>query len=162
MIVVGIDPGREGGVVALTAGRQVIRADRLAYVGREPDLDWLGDWLGEVRPVLVAIEEQGMRPRQGGQGAMMRSHGMLLGLVRARRWALERPPPKTWQQVIGGTQGDDPTAAYVRWVQSAIPGLDLCPGKVRKPHTGLAAAAGIAAWALTRLGRGMVIEARSA
>ena len=64
--------------------------------------------------------------------------------------------PKRWRELaeIVVPRGGDPKAATIAVVQHRLPGIDLTPGRVQKPHEGLADAAGIAmagqAWLAAR------------
>lgn len=158
-LVVGVDPGVDGGVAVLDARtRALLYGLPLPQLNREPDVAWLAGFLATLEAergsvALVAVEEQTARPLQGAGVTLKigRTHGMLLGAILAAGYPLERPIPARWQRVVVSRRPGDDKEATIAWVLANFPGVDLYPGKRRKAHDGVADAVGIASWAAGRL-----------
>ena len=153
MIFVGIDPGKDGAVVAVNSRGECVRSilaaeDFTIKVTKGGKKNYLEhemakaiDWLNKEHSIrMVVLEKQQARPGQGSTS--MFQTGMGYGLWRGILGALKIPTmvvhPKTWQkQVLKDAPGDGKGRA-IMVCQQRIPGLDLKPGKRRKPHDGLA------------------------
>jgi crossover junction endodeoxyribonuclease RuvC len=161
MIFVGIDPGKDGAVVAIGEDRQVIgswlAADsftiKVTKGGKRNYLEKnmaniIADLLA-MGPILTVLEKQQARPGQGSTS--MFQTGMGYGLWRGILGALAAPAdivhPKTWQKrVLRDAPGDSKGRAIMVCSQR-LPELNLTPGKRRKPHDGLADAGCMALYA---------------
>lgn len=130
MRIIGIDPGRSGGLAALElrpGPTRILWVRRMPWVptGRKtPDLDVarLTDWLTESDPDLVVLERMQYRPPMGrgaggrqvpiGAGtafteaAIALGYGQLLGMVKVlnhqSRLRYCEIPPNTWQAKLIG------------------------------------------------------------
>jgi hypothetical protein len=115
-LVVGIDPGKQGGVVALDLLSQVVLAERVPWIGAGRsaciDVDRVAEWLDQGdarRRVVVALEKAG--PRQGkGVGAERsgaEQYATLATLARLRRWQLWEIRAEDWsREVLHGMSRD--------------------------------------------------------
>lgn len=157
MIVLGIDPGLDGGLVALDERRTVLLAERMPTLGtgkRTLDLPVIAlstaDLL-DAGPVRVVLEKQAPRPRDGKVSAFKTGfgYGQLCGLFAGLRLPVKVVAPRDWQRVVCRSLPKmDTKARTILAVEQQLPELDLTPGRCRKPHTGLADAAGLALWGL--------------
>ena len=157
MLRVGIDNGLDGAIVVVGHDRRL----RLAHImptiqetktRRSIDCAALWDILIGITtdPDCFAVQEfaQAM-PRQGASSGF--TYGMSVGAVRACLCASRIPfavvTPGKWQRgMLGKTTAGD-KAQHVAAVRRLLPEMDLTPGKLRKPHDGLADAALMALWA---------------
>ena len=159
-VVIGIDPGKSGALVALdesgtvhaaaTADRWVIKGPGNTYVPRT-----MAEWLTMVPCDLVVIEAQQARPAQGRSSIL--TTGIGLGLWLGIAATLELPyllvsPAKWSRAVLAGQPGTGKDRA-VAVARARVPTLDLTPGRRRKAHDGLADAACLALFGLREVGR---------
>jgi len=162
--VLGVDPGKDGGVAALLlAGEPMMTVTAMPTLGKsagaEMDIRELKHWLdslvltGFLQLSLVCIEKQSSRPQQSStaMGTFLRGYGELLG---AFKWAgapLVLATPQDWKDdVLRGTKKEkDDAVAYVkrRWPALSL----LATEKSRSPHDGMAEAVCIAEHARTLL-----------
>lgn len=139
--VVGIDPGKSGGVALITpSGASGLP---MPLVGKEIDGRYLAQWLRRVGPELVIVEKVGAarvngRP-QGGTSMFTfgTGFGKLLGVLEAVGIPHRLVTPQTWKSVVlKGTAKDK--AAAIEFVHRAYPLVDLMPGRCRTPQDGIA------------------------
>jgi hypothetical protein len=170
-MVVGIDPGAEGGIVALSLTKAVILACPLPWKpGHGLDLAATCIRLETLRDVardsggrcLVIVEKQLYMARDGGKGVFTtgRNFGRLEGLLEAVGMEFATPEPnkhgKGWQSILGSGEGD--TKARAReLVARELPDLELLWGRRTVPHQGLADAGAIALWGLEAVQKGLDI-----
>lgn len=157
MIAIGMDPGRDGGLVALDE-REVLAA----LLWREvcPD-GWVPQLVADamrglgLQPDRVALELYAGRAGEGGGSLMKVGIGWgVLWTAAALVWPgalLLTPASSSWTTILRDQPGEGKARA-VALVSSVLPGLDLTPGRRRKPHDGLADAGALAWWALRRRG----------
>jgi len=163
VITIGIDPGKDGALVAVdddgqpiasflaaesftvkvTKGgkKNYLEADMAAAIG------WLQVEYGIRRAVL---EKQQARPGQGSTS--MFQTGMGYGLWRGILGALKIPTvivhPKTWQKGVLRDAPGDGKGRAIMVCRQRMPALDLTPGRRKKPHDGLADAGCMALFGL--------------
>lgn len=164
-MILGIDPGRSGGIVALD-GLEVVYArpadgpDGYHRHAPKADPDPAGmlQALLDVRELgrvtLVVIEapafggagQKGVRMSAGVAGHIGMEAGIWRGLLTAWGWPYAVLRPQDWRKRAGipAAKGGDPKAATIAHVGRLLPGLDLYPGRKRVAHDGLADAAGMA------------------
>lgn len=142
--IVGIDPGREGGIAVLSwcSGESPVPADMIGYElpanGRLVDHKALLDII-RTSPSLIILEEQQAMPGDGlgGLNYLLPQFGQMMGLFQAWGMPVEVVKPQAWKKVIlAGTARDKQAAidrVMTRWTL-----VDLRPGKRRKPHDGIA------------------------
>lgn len=152
MNVLGIDPGLDGALVLveLDGHRQRVIAQQctrdLSPEGYLPEAmdDLVSRWCGEHAPALAVLERVSARPGEGVTSSFRFGFGVGLwrGILAGRLRTIE-PPPQTWQRVIlKDIPGEGKARSVARAAQ--LPGLQLTPGKRRRPHDGLADAACLA------------------
>lgn len=163
--VVGIDPGQEGGIVALDllgqlVGHQAADVDGY-YAGKLLSARRVRDFLLSLPgPILsVVVESQGVRPQQGAVSGLTtgKGWGILLGVVEGMGLPLHEVTPAKWATALHGQGCKDAAerkARTVRLVEREIPNLPLTWGRRTKPHDGLSDAGGIALYGRLRLLRG--------
>ena len=153
MIVLGIDPGKKGALVALGrddhrvslassyyAGRHLVPSLLVEALRRSADLG-AGD-------AVVVVEAQQSMPRQGVSSTFATglNYGRILGAVEAIGWPLHVLRAREWRKLAGITigKGADPKAATIAEVSRRLPDLDPTPGRCRVAQDGIADAAGMA------------------
>lgn len=149
----GIDPGRQGALVALSDDLDhLVYRSRLAK-GWDSDHERLDAWRalledvgGSAHLAAVWVEEQHVRQGQRGQARHVREAGVWCGWALAYGVELREPKPsghEGWRVAAGlGTRSGK--RDVLELVQRRLPNLDLAPGRLRVPHLGLVDAAGIA------------------
>ena len=167
MLIVGIDPGKKGAIVALECS------------GRPSAVEWtaadhpqegytagkgynvramvqaLSDCaeLGEVG--LVVLERQQARPIEGRSSILSTGYGWGLwaGIVAGLGLPLLEVTSQRWtRRVLAGVPGDG-KGRSVAVCGARLPGMPLTWGRRRKAHDGLADAACLALYGLAEVGR---------
>lgn len=153
MVIVGIDPGLDGGIAGIDEKGSVLfirvmpskewkRGKRdvdAAELGRMLDRT-NGERFDEGEPNLVVVEKVGSMPKQGIVGAFTfgKGYGKVLGIVEYFGIPLEQPTPQRWKKVVLAGTAKDKEAA-VAYVRNRFPNLNLFrTNKCRKPHHGMA------------------------
>jgi hypothetical protein len=150
--VVGIDPGKSGGVAIIPAAgvdptRRLPAAAVLPYPPEDdqPDTIALADLLrGPWVIARVGVEDVNSHG-MGRQSAFVFGQGVgaILAVLAMLRLPVVRVRPQDWQRTIGATRkggARDPLGPVSR----LFPGVDLRPGGARVPHMGIVDALGIA------------------
>jgi len=158
MIVLGIDPGKDGAIVGLFAddGELAIATlTQTCIVGKHYAPAEMVAAIREVQEIgpirLAVLETVSCRPGEGRSSIL--SMGIGWGLWRGILAALDipttTPTAGVWTRAIlrdAPGQGKD-RAIHVAGAR--IPNLNLTPGKRSKPHSGLADAGCLALYGLT-------------
>ena len=164
MIVVGIDPGKRGAIVVLDHEHWNVvemmpdRGDGLVDIDRVYSTFWA--W----NPDAISIERPQVRPKEGrvSISTNFEQYGRLLGAAEAykaqcarlhdsREVHVRTPAPKVWQKIIPAMiQGHTPKERSIKFVSEFMPEIQLIPPGKRVPQDGIADAACIAGWALSR------------
>ena len=165
MVVVGIDPGLHGGIVALRGddvlhrwsaddpvAPYVLRSNVIPSIVREYLMlaRVQAQATGEV--FRVVVEEQQTRPMEGRVGAFNcgKNWGRILGVC--HDIPVIEVSPAVWSRAIlgsppaGGWHGAGKKDAAIALVRTRLPALSLQNGRSKKPHDGLADAACLAMW----------------
>lgn len=148
-VVIGIDPGKSGAVVALDdlgvvvasamAGQWVLKGTGPSYVPRT-----MADFLTLIDADLVVIETQSTRPGQSHAVVTGYGWGLWVGIAAALNLAYVEVSPARWTRaILAGAPGEG-KARSIAVARSRVPGIDLTPGRRTKPHDGLADAACLA------------------
>jgi crossover junction endodeoxyribonuclease RuvC len=156
-VVVGVDPGLRGGIVALR-GNEVLMAECMPtlQVGKSKkivDVVTFAHRLEGVGPTVVAIEAQQSMPGQGLSSTFKtgRGFGQLEGVCYGLRIRFEVPRATAWTKtILKGVAGEGKQRG-ISFIQRRLPHLDLSPGALRVPHDGIADAACIALWMQQKL-----------
>lgn len=148
--VLGIDPGKEGGLAVLpVAGGAPLLVMPLPYA---PDDDQpltrtlRAAVLGLGCPIVLAGVELVNSFGMGRQSAFVFGQGVgaLVALCELEGWPVMRPRPQSWQATIGATRKGgvaDPLGPVSRLFPTAEL---LATPRCRKPHSGIVDALGIA------------------
>jgi hypothetical protein len=165
MIYLGVDPGKDGAIVALDENGKVhaswmTKPEFTVRVGKGSKREYAEYRMAEAIQSLVdkdrvyaVVEKQGARPGQGS--VSMLSIGLGWGLWRGILASHEVPVisvhPKTW---VSRILRDAPGVGKSRSIlvcEQRVPDLDLRPGRRTKAHDGLADAACLALFALMEM-----------
>ena len=146
MIVLGIDPGKKGALVALGRDDHRVSLASSYYAGRHLVPSLLVEALRRMRADLgagdavVVVEAQQSMPRQGVSSTFATglNYGRILGAVETMGWPLHVLRAREWGKRA------DPKAATIAEVSRRLPDLDLTPGRCRVAQDGIADAAGMA------------------
>jgi hypothetical protein len=156
IITIGIDPGRDGAVVILEDGRDVLAATRTkALCPKQYAPRAMADYIktNGAGASLVAIERQHAMPGNGGTSMLTTGYGwgLWVGIAAALGVPYEVPAAKTWQlSLLDHGAGRAGKERSIEAAMRLLPGLDMTPGLVRRPHDGLADAGLMALWAHRR------------
>jgi crossover junction endodeoxyribonuclease RuvC len=155
---IGIDPGQRGGVAVV--------GDRVSLAVPMPDPLAYLDLLRRFDPgrSIVMIERAQAMPGQGvvsmfGYG---KHAGFLEGAALALGYRVELVRPQAWQAVMyEGVRGLDGKERSIAAVRRLYPEINLTPGRLRKPHDGIADAVLLAAYARNLRSSGREIRRQS-
>jgi len=177
MRVVGIDPGRDGGMADLVreaGGFRVLRVVDTPFYGEgtkaEPDVSRAVSWItAGGPPALVMIEQIGFMPTDRFQifSAMrlMRYFGEIVGGVKGAHLPLKTVRPADWQKrVLGSPEKGGTKEGRRKRVKSKsiaecrklYPAFDLVPPNCKNPHDGWSDAILIAHYGLLHVCGGQV------
>lgn len=173
MIYVGIDPGLDGGIVALEQSPlghiDILLVEPMPTepIGTKRIVSCRGvakllQSTIELRPSLVVLEQQSPHPKDGKVSAFKtgRCFGMLEGILSALGYPRRQVQPREWQQVLNGIEGQDSKDRAVLLVGRELPKLNLMPGRRSKPHLGLSDAAAMALWGIRSVRSGEYAKPR--
>jgi len=157
MHILGIDPGKTGGLATLDGDTgQIVSIIPMPIVAKEFDVDTLFQ-VFQALPEGSRVVMEGVHafPHQGVNSvwAFAEGVGIVKGLVRASQLPLEFVYPQTWQKMTCGPTGKD-KAVTAAWAVRMFPKATLTLPRCRKPHEGICDALGIAYWGYLRHGRG--------
>lgn len=151
-LIVGIDPGKEGGIAILTlTGVESVRP--MPLIGDEIDGAELRSIIltYPTDSIIVGIEKVGARPGQGSVSTFTFGHGcgIIEGVVQALAWPYVKVMPKTWQKVAfegispitkiekGKTKNDPKKMALVA-ASRLYPDVNLLASeRCKVPHSGI-------------------------
>jgi Holliday junction resolvasome RuvABC endonuclease subunit len=107
MIIVGIDPGNNGGI-ALLHGDRLIYADHLPIVGKTLSGHLLNNWFADIEPdtpTMVVVEQVHAMPKQGVSSTFNfgKAVGIIEGVIAARGLPITWVTPQRWKKSIGVT-----------------------------------------------------------
>ena len=146
MCILGIDPGLKGGI-AIIDSTAIVLAKPMPLVGKEIDTRAIGETIKQFNVTLAVIEKVHSMPGQGV--ASMFRFGMGYGMVKGALSVLSIPTqlvtPQAWKKVVlAGTKKNKNAA--IEFVAMRYPSVNLTPGRIRKPHDGIADAVCLAAY----------------
>jgi crossover junction endodeoxyribonuclease RuvC len=107
MIIVGIDPGNNGGI-ALLHGDRLIYADHLPIVGKTLSGHLLNNWFADIEPdtpTMVVVEQVHAMPKQGVSSTFNfgKAVGIIEGVIAARNLPITWVTPQRWKKLMGVT-----------------------------------------------------------
>jgi crossover junction endodeoxyribonuclease RuvC len=155
MNVLGIDPGLDGALVVVRNGRVVAQCCTRdlcpdGYVAERMDA-LVSEWCGLHLVDVAVLERVNARPGEGVSSSFKFGfgYGLWRGILAGRVQTVIEPTPQAWQKVVlRDIPGEGKARAVARAAQVA--GLDLMPGRRRKPHDGLADATCLAIYGGSR------------
>mgnify|MGYP003115600669 FL=1 len=170
-VLIGIDPGKSGGIVAIDADNKVVASTRMPLtLGSKGDLDTsqVRRWLLELpeTPSLIMLEMLQARPagKMSTTSAitMGRAHGALEGLLIGLQLPHELPQPNAWKKAMGlprrpAKEADKRKTDAISLCRRLLPDLDLIPGRCKKPQDGIAEAGLLAVYARRVFVQGMTL-----
>lgn len=151
-MIIGIDPGKKGGLCAMSEEGRVV--DACPMPDEHAVADYLKQWLGYDGIRRVYLECQTARPGQGVVSMFNFGvhYGTIQGLLIALRIPYELVRPVKWQQVahhgLPKKKKENPKSVSLRAIRQLYPDLNLIPKGCRKPHDGLIDAVLIAHYGL--------------
>ena len=155
MSILGIDPGLDGALVVVRNGRAVAQCCTRdlcpdGYVAERMDA-LISEWCGLHLIDVAVLERVSARPGEGVSSSFKFGfgYGLWRGILAGRVQTVIEPTPQAWQKVVlRDIPGEGKARAVARAAQLA--GLDLTPGRRRKPHDGIADAACLAIYGGSR------------
>lgn len=160
MIVVGIDIGLTGGIVALRDGTEVVYQSVMPVVSSTYDDSAIVSLaasfrrMAEVEPLCVAIERVWGIPRTSARACFSLGEGVGIwrGVLAALGVPYEVVSPKTWQgAMLRGVDGNTTKEKSLLAASRILPCLDLRRnGRGQPRESGISDAALIAVWATRR------------
>lgn len=162
MVIIGIDPGKKGGAVALDLTGKVVSwiaaddPDGGYMSGKDYVAPAMSGWLRDVASlgvVLVLIEQQQAMPMEGRTSCLTTGFGwgLWVGAVGALSLPMEHVRSNRWARALFGQGAKDRKARSVRHASERLPDLPLVLPRRRRPHDGLADAGCIALFGLSQL-----------
>lgn len=161
-IYLGIDPGKDGAVVAINddgtvAASFMTRRDFTTTIGKSSKREYLPSRMsyaikclgGKHNIKLAVVEKQSARPGQGVSSTFSTGfgYGLWVGILATHGIPFVEVRPQTWtSNILRDVPGEGKNRS-VYAVMNRMPDLDLTPGLKRKPHDGLADAACLALYA---------------
>jgi len=146
--VIGVDPGLDGGLAAMSSEGLQLRVMPVVAVGKRRQLDEqaIVHWLSGFAPgeCHVFIEAVGARPKQGvvAMFSFGTGWGLLRGICAGLGFSYELVRPQEWQGEVlkGQPSGSEYLVASRLWPNTEWRASERC----QKPHDGLVDAALIA------------------
>lgn len=165
MILVGIDPGKEGAIVRLAEdaqGRPDIEVTPMPVIQGEKreEYDIKAIQLALLLADHVFIEKLHPMPLEKGGTIANYNRGFCMGLLQALCVARTTPytlvRPQEWQrEMLAGTPGEDAKQKSIIAAQRLFPGVDLRrTSRCKTLSDGISDALLIAAWGQRRLNGG--------
>ncbi|RYG31463.1 hypothetical protein EON81_22840 [bacterium] len=143
MKILGVDPGREGGVALV--GPENYEALPLRYEGDRVCMNTLAALVSEWQPDQVWIEVPQSRPSgsEGNGRSSGLSYGLMLGYFWARGIPVHEVHPQRWKRTMGVTAEKTTSIAEAA---RRFPNVALVLPRRRRAHDGMAEALLIAAY----------------
>lgn len=149
MKIVGVDPGKSGGLACIDSLNGTFKYIPMPLVGKEIDAKAIHVFLMECQPDLVVIEKVHAMPGQGVTSMFNfgKAYGSVIGLVTGLSIPLAYVTPQAWKKlVLAGTNKDKDAA--ITYVAQRYPNINLVLPRCRKPHDGIADAVCIAEYGI--------------
>ncbi|MFH0878121.1 MAG: hypothetical protein V2A34_00260 [Lentisphaerota bacterium] len=162
-VYVGIDPGKDGGIVAINGDSEVLiqlvtPTVNVAKKGKKREylVDSMKTILEFGKIDFAVLEKTQAMPGQGGTSmhSLGRGDGLWEGILVGLGIRYQRVHPKTWQKLVHFDQGgDNPKSKSKIAAGRLFPGHDFrVSNRAKKPHDGLIDAALMAIYAKTTYG----------
>lgn len=160
MIIVGIDPGKTGGIAIIRPSYTSQRDVDLLVMPEIQEFAAKMQWLetDTSADCHVFLEKAQSFPGQGIASAFNYGvgYGELLGVLWALGLAHTLVPPRTWTKAIhAGTKDAEPKKRTLEAVQRLFPEMKLTANdRCKKPHLGIVDALAIAEYGRRKLNGG--------
>ena len=154
--VLAIDPGKEGGLVAVDQSGVRILAVRTPLAFGTFDARTAAELIaGLPRPIVGCIEKPAAHGRfKGAKGrpdsGYLAVKANVAAWKRCATFELEEVHARTWQASILGHVVDSKAQA-IAWCQRFAPDVELMPGRCTTPQDGIADARCMAEWMRRRV-----------
>lgn len=163
MNVIGIDPGINGGIAAVSSTGKLLLCQPTPTIGKEYDIPGMVRLLKKfVAPsFIVYLEQSQAMPKQGVSSTFKTGYGFGLwhGIATALGIPLVLVTPRRWMKEMFKDVGGDSTKNKSAIVASRLfPDFCFMPGRRRKPHDGMTDAACIAYYGIKSENKGGVID----
>lgn len=150
-VYVGIDPGQNGGLAAITK-QGVWQVNVMPIIGKGVNGRALWEWfIGLGHPgikILATVEKVSAFPEQGVTGVFTFGvgYGIIQGVLQSMQIPYQLVTPQAWKKVIlAGTPKDK--IAAIEYCHRVYPYVDLlATPRSRVPHDGIADAICMAAY----------------
>ncbi|HOX08201.1 MAG TPA: hypothetical protein PK280_17535 [Planctomycetota bacterium] len=152
--IIGIDPGLDGGLAAISPEGLHLAAMPTAAVGKHRQIDEqaIVSWLLAHHPAVVFIEHVGARPGQGvvSMFTFGTGWGLVRGICAGMALPYEMVRPQEWQgkMLAGQPKGAEYLVASRLWPSADWKASD----RAQKAHEGMVDAALIAEYGRRQLG----------
>lgn len=148
MRILGIDPGKSGGLAFIQDGR-VGDVMEMAVAGKDLDLEYIASWIVDAGQIdSGVVEKVGAMPGQGvvSMFTFGKVTGALYGILATLKIPYRLVPPQTWKKLV--LQGTDRSKeAALDHVKRLYPYVNLKATPLsRKDHGGIVDAICIAEW----------------
>ena len=153
MVIIGVDPGKKGGIAVIGENKEIISLTPMPLIGGKTiDANALAN-LFEVADSVMYIEKVNAMPKQGV--VSMFNFGFGCGLIEGIAAAFSIPyykiTPQTWMKIMHrGCDGKlDTKSRSIQVVKRQFPNLSLlATPRSKKDHDGMAEALLIALYGL--------------
>ena len=155
MNIVGIDPGKTGGIAVLDSQGKCLTAIPMPMAGSDIDTNTVLMLMHSLPEGSRAIIENVHAFSGQGVSSVWSfgfGTGKIHGIIEAAGIPLDTVTPVTWQKAGPGRTGGDKgiTAA---WAARTFPAATIVQPRCRKPHEGICDALGIAWWGFLKYGK---------
>jgi crossover junction endodeoxyribonuclease RuvC len=119
----GLDPGKSGGIGAITVDGDDVLVTAAPWPETEEDT-W--ELISQHAGANAVLEKVHAMPKQGVSSTFTfgKHYGLLLGMLTAARCSYTLVPPRTWQKAMGALTGGDKNVSKRR-AQQLFPGMKL-------------------------------------
>jgi crossover junction endodeoxyribonuclease RuvC len=149
-MIVGIDPGLDGGVAIITEAKGIVEVRPMPVIGTKGDgkrqidgralISMLKNGERDPEEISVCVVESVHAMKGQGVTSMFNfgmGYGRILGILETLRIPTELVTPQKWKKhVLAGTPKDK--TAAISYCQTAYPKCELILKGCRVPHDGMA------------------------
>lgn len=152
MIIIGCDPGLNGGLAVINSESKSYLAVPMPVAGKDIDAQAVYQWIflhTGAEAAVVYLENVHAMPKNGSIAGFKlgEAKGIIEGVVGALGLPLRQVASQTWKaSILKGT--DKSKQAAIDFTRRAYPGVNLNPHNTKKAHDGMADAMCIAEYGL--------------
>jgi crossover junction endodeoxyribonuclease RuvC len=149
MIIIGIDPGKNGGLAVIERlskeSFDVVDVLQMPIGGDEIDFEAVANWVWEhdarSESCVGIMEKVGAMPGNGVTGMFKfgKSVGGIIGVFAALMVPLRQVTPMAWKKIVlaGMDWKNNGKGVAIDYVRMAYPEVCIIPKGCRKPHSGI-------------------------